>query len=91
MQNLKFLRRKYHSNLHATLSIERTWQLIRSQLRLPLTWRRKQRDWRPRLRPYGSWLARHTTAPSPDMAFFSLKTTRTRSAAVARRRNTIAR
>src|SRR6266480_3947614 len=52
--------------LHMCLSIGSVWQLLRSELRLPSAGRRKQRDWRLRLRPYGSWLARHTTVPGPD-------------------------
>ena len=46
---------------------------------------------RKKQRPYGSWLARHTTAPSPGYRFLQLVTSRTPSAAIARRRNTIAR
>jgi hypothetical protein len=52
--------------LQTTLSIEYAWPLLQSELRLRSAWRRKRRDWRRRLRPCGYWLARHTTAPSPD-------------------------
>src|SRR6476661_7149563 len=47
-------------------SIDGARQLLRSALLLPSAWRRRPRGWRLRLRPYGSWLARHTTAPSRD-------------------------
>src|SRR5438270_11236655 len=63
--------------MFSRFSTERVMQLLRSELQLPSAWRRRLSDWRLRLRPCDSWLARHTNVRGPALwsdRFLSLAT-----------------